>query len=104
MSDSTVTPDPLIEIKERDGNDVDKRWMVMEIERVRDAHYLVVGENGTLRSEIERLTDDLVALRAKMAETAKIVDSYWTFNDNQQHTHTWHDKQDALAAIRKETK
>ena len=55
-------------------------------------------------AEVERMKGDLAALRAKMAETAKIVDRYWTFNDNQQHTHTWHDKQDALAAIRKETK
>ena len=33
------------------------------IEPLRDDHYLIRGENGTLRSEIGRLTDELAALR-----------------------------------------
>ena len=29
----------------------------------------------------------------------KIVDKYWSFDDNQCHTHTWHDKQDCLKEL-----
>ena len=57
-----------------------------------------------LRADLKDMEQQLATLRTKVAETAKIVDRYWTFNDNQQHTHTWHDKQDALAAIRAEIK
>lgn len=28
-----------------------------------------------------------------------MVDRYWSFDKNQCHTHTWHDKQDCLKAL-----
>lgn len=32
-------------------------------------------------------------------QAEQIIDSYWGFHD-QEHTHTWHDKQDCLKVIR----
>lgn len=30
----------------------------------------------------------------------KLINLYWTFDDNQRHTHSWHDKQDCIEQIR----
>lgn len=30
----------------------------------------------------------------------KLINLYWTFDDNQRHTHSWHDKQDCIKQIR----
>lgn len=35
----------------------------------------------------------------KTKEILKLIDTYWTFDNGQRHTHTWHDKQDLLKAI-----
>ena len=32
-----------------------------------------------------------------------LINRYWTFDDNQRHTHTWHDKQDCIDDLRKLT-
>jgi len=29
----------------------------------------------------------------------ELVDKYWSFDNNQIHTHSWHDKQDCLEQI-----
>ena len=53
--------------------------------------------------------DELLALEIRAALRAVrdeerervwgIVERYWTFDDGQQHTHSWHDKQDCFDAI-----
>lgn len=46
--------------------------------------------------------DDLIA-KAVAAERGRILSlltRYWTFGNDQQHTHTWHGMQDCFAAIR----
>ena len=38
--------------------------------------------------------------RFKSIEEIKTaLDRFWSFDDNQQHTHTWHDKQDFLSRL-----
>ena len=34
-------------------------------------------------------------------EIENIINKYWTFDENQHHTHTWHEKQDCLKDISK---
>lgn len=35
----------------------------------------------------------------ELAEAAKKVRTRWTFDNNQRHTHTWHDKEDTCTEI-----
>lgn len=39
------------------------------------------------------------ARTAALEEALEIIKRHWTFNDYQRHTHSWHDKQDAIGAI-----
>jgi len=34
-------------------------------------------------------------------EIIKLIDSYWKFDNDQQHLSTWHDKQDLIEAVKK---
>lgn len=38
--------------------------------------------------------------KAAIQECIEIVDAAWTFSDTQQHTHTWHDREDCLERLR----
>jgi hypothetical protein len=35
-----------------------------------------------------------------MEEIIRLINTYWKFDNDQQHLSTWHDKQDLLEAIR----
>lgn len=35
-----------------------------------------------------------------LQEIIDLVDAYWKFDNDQRHTHTWHDKQDLLEKLR----
>jgi len=36
-----------------------------------------------------------------LSQVVQIIDRYWKFDEAQQHTHSWHDKQDCLDELRK---
>lgn len=59
---------------------------------------------ATHDAEITRLRSENEALRAERdAERNRclqIIDAYWTFDNNQQHRHSWHSMQDAKEKIR----
>ena len=38
---------------------------------------------------------------AAMEEALKLVRDYWTFDNHQHHTHTWHDREECMAKIAK---
>lgn len=40
------------------------------------------------------------ARRNRLLEAAKMVLQRWTFNENQWHTHTWHDMADCATVLR----
>ena len=53
----------------------------------------------------ESLERTIAAVRVEERErAAALVEKFWTFDNNQQHTHTWHCKQDCLDAIREPVK
>lgn len=45
--------------------------------------------------EVLRRVEQAAALRAR-EEILADLDKYWSFTEEQQHTHSWHDKQDFL--------
>lgn len=60
---------------------------------------------GSKLAEVQpyKIKDFISSLLDQQKEAiVEMVESHWTFNKEQGHTHTWHDKADALAKIRKE--
>jgi hypothetical protein len=56
----------------------------------------------TLEATVSAKKDAHIArLEAQVRELEGLLDLYerrWRFDDNQQHTHTWHDREDCIAA------
>jgi hypothetical protein len=40
-------------------------------------------------------------MKTIVKELIELIDKYWSFDNTQCHTHTWHDKQDCIEAIEK---
>ena len=43
---------------------------------------------------------EYIKFKSLKDEIIDTINKYWTFDSNQCHTHTWHDKQDCLEIIR----
>ena len=67
------------------------------------AHNPLHDAKCSARQLIEALTGqraERVRTRDLMETVARLVDRHWTFSDTQQHTHSWHDKQECLESLR----
>lgn len=54
-------------------------------------------ESGDLDKALQKLLE--ASALVERARVVGIMKEHWTFDENQQHTHTWHDKQDAIQKI-----
>lgn len=50
----------------------------------------------TPEEQVEYLQRKLMERLSMEAELLKELDAYWSFDNGQYHTHSWHDKQDFL--------
>lgn len=57
-------------------------------------------EIGLLIDAMVSQRDSLREQRDALLEAAKMVLQRWTFNENQWHTHTWHDMADCATVLR----
>ena len=61
----------------------------------------IVAQRDRSEADIARLTaerDEAVAIERKRC--LQILELYWTFDNDQQHTHSWHSMQDAKDKVR----
>ncbi len=50
---------------------------------------------------VQRIESLELEQKAMLLDIAMMLKQRWTFDNNQQHTHSWHDMQDCLTAIAK---
>jgi hypothetical protein len=52
-------------------------------------------------AELYTIIDEIEKVERVAPDFINIVDKHWSFDENQCHTHTWHDKQDCLKELEK---
>jgi alpha-D-ribose 1-methylphosphonate 5-phosphate C-P lyase len=66
---------------------------------VRGADGTIVARRHRLPREVHEANAQLMAAAPALLAACQLVLSRWTFNDDQRHTHTWHDWADCKVVI-----
>ncbi|MDD4970712.1 MAG: hypothetical protein PHT07_14895 [Paludibacter sp.] len=73
----------------QDFLDENTKYLSDELQKLRIDHSRLVQQNAIAKQKYELLVETITGL----------IDSYWKFDENQQHMSSWHDKQDLMNRI-----
>jgi uncharacterized coiled-coil protein SlyX len=76
---------------------------IAELEqKVKDQQQCISYDNdcfGLLKQDYDKAQARIAELEAVVEKLPVEIRKRWSFNDSQQHTHTWHDREDFIAWI-----